>query len=217
MRVTKNPRLKHRAEVDMVVTLSDINVNHRCRLLYVLYMNSKYHFYRKKMQEFLNKCDEYAEYILENRDQELLEYRFEKLLKDTPYINQEKAELILDCQEGFATDAERPLYIEPNCRDDMIACIMLALIVLHHEYNFHEDRINRVATEWAHCGITNPGAWVEKHLKIRLNYSDREYITDWLDKSAPRKQRTTLQEQKVAKQGLEAFRRWTEENTEGVV
>lgn len=213
MRVTKNPRFKHRAEVDMVVTLSDINVNHRCRLLYVLYMNSKYHFYRKKMREFLAKCDEYAEYILENRDRELLEYRFEKLLKDTPYINQEKAELILDCQEGFATDAERPLYIEPHCRDDMIACIMLALIVLHHEYNFHEDRINRVATEWAHCGITNPGTWVEKHLKISLNYSDREYIRDWLDKSTPKKQRTTLQEQKAAKQGLEAFRAWTQDNT----
>lgn len=217
MRVTKNPRLKHRAEVDMVVTLSDINVNHRCRLLYVLYMNSKYHFYRKKMQEFLAKCDEYAEYMLEDRDSELLEYRFDELMKDTPYINQEKAELILDCQEGFATDAERPLYIEPHCRDDMIACIMLALIVLHYEYNFHEDRINRVATEWAHCGIASPGTWVEKHLKISLNYSDREYIRDWLDKSTPKKQRTTLQEQKQAKAGLEAFRAWTADNTEGVV
>lgn len=32
MNITKNPRLKHRAEVDMAVKLSDINVNHRCRL-----------------------------------------------------------------------------------------------------------------------------------------------------------------------------------------
>lgn len=213
MRVTKNPRLKHRAEVDIAVKLSDINVNHRCRLLYVLFMNSKYHFYRKKMREFLDKCDEYAEYMLEDRDNELFDYRYEKLIEDCPYITREKAELILDCQEGFAAAEEKPLYIEPNCRGDMIACIMLAMIALHHEYSFCEDRMNRLATEWAHCGISNPAAWVEKHLKISLNYSDREYIQEWLDKSEPKKQRTTLQEQKAAKQGLEAFRAWTADNT----
>ena len=211
MRVTKNPRLKHRAEVDMAVTLSDINVNHRCRLLYVLYMNSKYHFYRKKMQEFLAKCDEYAEYMLEDRDPELLEYRFDKLMKETPYITREKAELILHCQEGFAAEEEKPLYIDRSCRDDMIACILLALIVLHYEYNFCEDRMSRLATEWAHCGISEPHKWAENHLKITLNYSDRDYIRDWLDKSTPRKQRTTLQEQKQAKAGLEALRKYQQE------
>ena len=209
MNVTRNPRYKQKAEVNKVMKLSDINVNHRCRLLYVLYINQKYHFYRKKMKEFLDKCDEYAEYILEDRDDELFDYRFEKLLKDCPYITQERAELILDCQEGFATEDEKLLFTDRNCREDMIACILLAMVVLHHEYGFCEDRINRLATEWAHCGVSNPGRWVEKHLKISLHYSDREYIQDWLDKSKPKKRRVTLQEQKYAKAGLEAFRAWT--------
>jgi hypothetical protein len=120
------------------------------------------------MQEFLNKRDEYAEYILEDRDEELFEYRFKKLLSETPYITQEKAELILNCQGGFATADERPLYIERKCREDMIACILLAMLTLHYEYGFCEDRMNRLATEWAHCDVSEPSRWAEGYLKVKF-------------------------------------------------
>ena len=217
MRCTKNPRLKHRAEVDMYDKLMALNAKHLCRLIYLLLHDSRTGFYKNRAKEFLDKYIEYVEYVQADGDKEVRRYRFNEFLKDCSYITYAKADNILTCQEGFAQADEKPLYLVRACRSDLIDNIVLALIVLHYEYNFAEKRIARYCTLWSQCGYAPAVEWVEKRLDVTILGNTKQDVYDWLEATTPRKQRTTLQEQKAAKQGLEAFRAWTADNTEGVV
>lgn len=217
MRCTKNPRLKHRAEVDMYDKLMQINAKHLCRLIYLLLHDSRTGFYKNRAKEFLDKYIEYVEYVQADGDKEVRRYRFNEFLKDASYITYAKADNILTCQEGFALADEKPLYLVRACRSDLIDNIVLALIVLHYEYNFAEKRVARYCTLWSQCGYAPAVEWVEKRLDVTILGNTKQDVVDWLKATEPKKQRTTLQEQKAAKQGLEAFRAWTADNTEGVV
>ena len=217
MNIKKNPRLKHRAEVDMYDKLMNVNAKHLCRLIYLLLHDSRTGFYKNRAKEFLDKYIEYVEYVQADGDKEVRRYRFNEFLKDCSYITYGKADNILTCQEGFAQADEKPLYLVRACRSDLIDNIVLALIVLHYEYNFAEKRIARYCTLWSQCGYAPAVEWVEKRLGVQIMGNTKQDVVDWLKATEPKKQRTTLQEQKTAKQGLEAFRAWTADNTEGVV
>lgn len=217
MNIKKNPRLKHRAEVDMCDRLMAVNAKHLCRLIYLLMGDSRVGFYKKRAKEFLDKYIEYVEYVQADNDKEVRRYRFNELLRDCPYITYSRADNILTCQEGFAQEDEKPLYLVKACRSDLIDNIVLALIVLHYEYSFAEKRIARYCTLWAQCGYAPAVEWVEKRLDVPILGNTKQDVYDWLKATTPKKQRTTLQEQRAAKQGLEAFRAWTVDNTEGVV
>lgn len=217
MRVTKNPRLKLRGEAYVYDKLMQINAKHLCRLIYLLLHDSRTGFYKNRAKEFLDKYIEYVEYVQADGDKEVRRYRFNEMLKDCPYITYTRADNIISCQEGFALPDEKPLYTIKECRSDLIDNIVLAMIVLHYEYNFAEKRVARYCTLWSQCGYAPAVEWVEKRLDVTILGNTKQDVVDWLKATEPKKQRTTLQEQKAAKQGLEAFRAWTADNTEGVV
>lgn len=212
MRVTKNPRLRHRTEVEIYNKLMDINAVHFCRLIYVLMSDPGANFYPKRARAYIESYCEYVRYMQEDNDKEIRRYRFNELLRDAPYISYSRADNILTCQEGFAADADKPLYIGKACRSDLIDNIVLALIVLHYEYGFGEERIARLCTAWASCGYAPAVEWVEKRLGVTIQDNTKQDVYDWLQATTPEKQKTaTLQEQKQAKAGLEALRRYQQE------
>lgn len=213
MRCTKNPRLKHRGEVEMYDKLMVLNAKHLCRLIYLLLHDSRTGFYKNRAKEFLDKYIEYVQYVQEDNDIELRRYRFNELMRDCPYITYARADNILTCQEGFAQSDEKPLYIGKATRSDLIDNIVLALLVLHYEYNFAEKRVARYCTLWSQCGYAPAVEWVEKRLDVTILGNTKQDVYDFIKESTPKKQRTTLQEQKQAKAGLEAFRAWTADNT----
>lgn len=212
MRVTKNPRLKLRGEAYVYDKLMQINAKHLCRLIYLLANDPKAGFYKKRGKTFLNKYIEYVEYVNGDNDKEVRRYRFNELMKDAPYITYSRADNILVCQEAFADDSEKPFYIEKLTRSDLIDNIVLALIVLHYEFGFGEMRIARYCTLWSQCGYAPAVEWVEKWLDEKIAGNTKQDVYEWLLLTEPKKQTATLQEQKAAKQGLEAFRAWTAEN-----
>lgn len=217
MRVTKNPRLKLRGEAYVYDKLMQINARHLCRLIYLLMRDNRVGFYKARAKEFLEHYIAYVKYVQADGDKEVRRYRFNELLKDCPYITYARADNILTCQEGFALDDEKPLYTVKECRSDLIDNIVLAMIVLHYEYNFAEKRVARYCTLWGQCGYAPAVEWVEKRLGVTIQDNTKQDVYDFIEATTPKKQRTTLQEQKQAKAGLEAFRRWTADNTKGVV
>ncbi len=217
MNCARNPNYKHRAEVDLFDRLMTVNAVHFCRLIYVLMSDPGANFYPKRARAYIESYCEYVRYVQEDNDKEIRRYRFNELLRDAPYISYSRADNILTCQEGFAADADKPLYIGKACRSDLIDNIVLALIVLHYEFGFGEERIARLCTAWASCGYAPAVEWAEKRLDVHVLGNTKQDVYDFIEATTPKKQRTTLQEQKHAKAGLEAFRRWTEENTEGAV
>lgn len=217
MNITKNPHLKHRTLIRFFDVLMKINAKHLCRLIYLLANDPKAGFYKKRGKAFLNKYIEYVEYVNGDNDKEVRRYRFNELMKDAPYITYSRADNILVCQEAFADDSEKPFYIEKLTRSDLIDNIVLALLVLHYEFGFGEMRIARCCTLWSQCGYAPAVEWVEKRLGVQIAGNTKQDVVDWPKATEPKKQRTTLQEQKQAKAGLEAFRAWTADNTEGVV
>lgn len=213
MRVTKNPRLKHRTEVDLFDRLMTVNAVHFCRLIYVLMNDSRANFYPKRARAYIESYCEYVRYVQEDNDKEIRRYRFNELMRDAPYITYSRADNILTCQEGFAADADKPLYIGKACRSDLIDNIVLALIVLHYEFGFGEERIARLCTAWASCGYAPAVEWVEKRLDVHVFGNTKQDVYNWLKATTPKKQRVTLAEQKDAKAGLEALRRYQQEVT----
>lgn len=213
MRCTKNPRLKHRAEVDMYDKLMNVNAKHLCRLLYILLNDSRTGFHRNQGKRFLENYIEYVQYVQEDNDKEVRRHRFDDMMAECSYINYSTADNILTCQEGFAESSEKPLYIGRDCRSDLIDNIVLALLVLHYEHGYAETRIKRYCTAWAHCGYEDAVKWVEQRLDVKILGNTKQDVYDWMKETTPKKQRTTLQEQKIAWQGLEAFRAWTADNT----
>lgn len=216
MNVARNPRYKARAEVDLLKALAIVNGKHLCRLLYVILSDSRYGWHKANGKEFLNKLVENAEYIESEGDQEVRAYRLESMLKDVSYIDYRRAESVLSCQEGFEKGENKFIYIDRSCRKLLVENIILMLLTLHFDFGFHEKRILRIMTEWSKCGKTDCMEWVEKRLKVNIKESPRSELYEKLEATTPKKKRTTLQEQKQAKAGLEAFRRWTEDNTEVV-
>lgn len=217
MNVARNPRYKARAEVDLLEALAIVNGKHLCRLLYVILSDSRYGWHKAKGKEFLNKLVENAEYIESEGDQEVRAYRLESMLKDVSYIDYRRAESVLSCQEGFEKGENKFIYIDRSCRKLLVENIILMLLTLHYDFGFHEKRILRIMTEWSKCGKADCMEWVEKRLKVNIKESPRSELYEKLEASTPKKQRTTLQEQKQMKAQLEAFRAWTADNTEGVV
>lgn len=211
MNCTKNPRLKHRAEVDMYDRLMAVNAVHFCRLIYLLMGDRRANFYPKRAREFIDSYCEYVRYVQEDNDKEIRRHRFNRLMESAPYITYSRADNILTCQEGFAADADKPLYTERALRSDLIDNIVLALIVLHYEYSYGEERIARLCTAWTHCGYAPAVEWVEKRLGVTIADNTKRDVYDWLKATAPKKQRVTLAEQKAAKAGLEALRRYQQE------
>jgi hypothetical protein len=65
-------------------------------------------------------------------------------------------------------------------------------------------------TAWAHCNLDDAIAWAEKRTGNTIEASKKD-VYDWL-RSTEKKQRTaTLTEQRTAKAGLEALRRYQQE------
>lgn len=215
MNCTKNPHLKRRAEVDLFDRLMTVNAVHFCRLIYVLMSDPGASFYPKRARAYIESYCEYVRYVQEDNDKEIRRYRFNEMLRDAPYISYSRADNILTCQEGFADSTDKPLYIERRLRSDLIDNIILALIVLHYEFGFGEERIARLCTAWASCGYAPAVEWAEKRLDVHVLGNTKQDVYDWLKASAPKKQRVTLAEQKDAKAGLEALRKYQQEVRNG--
>lgn len=211
MRVTKNPKLKRRAEVDLLKHLATVNGNHLCRLIYVILSDSRYGWHKAKGKQFLDKLIENATYIESEGDQEVRTYRLSKMLEDVPYIDYRRAGSILSCQEGFEKGEGKSLYIDRYCRKLLIENILLMLLTLHYDFGFHEKRILRVMTDWSKCGKADCMEWCEKRLGVNIKNSPEGDLYDKLEAITPKKQRTTLQEQRTAKAGLEALRKYQQE------
>lgn len=214
MNISKNPRYKARYEVDLLEQLAIINGKHLCRLLYVILSDSRYGWHKARGKEFLNKLIENAAYIESEGDLEVRTYRLSKMLENVPYIDYRRAGSILNCQEGFEKGRDKSLYIDRYCRKVLVENILLMLLTLHYDYGFHEKRILRIMTEWSKCGKTDCMEWCEKRLGVNIKNSPKGDLYDKLEAITPKKQGTTLQEQRQAKMELEAFRKWTEKNTE---
>lgn len=190
----------------------DINAEHLCRLIYLLMNDPKAVFFNSRARQFIEKYIEYVQYVQADNDKEVRRYRFNELLRDCPYISYSRADIILTCQEGFAPIYEKPLYINKALRDDLIDNIILALLVLHYEFGFGEMRIARYCTLWSQCGYAPAVEWVEKRLGITILGNTKQDVYDWLQATTPEKQKAaTLQEQKQAKAGLEALRKYQQE------
>jgi len=216
MNCTKNPHLRHRTEVEIYNKLMDINAEHLCRLIYLLMNDQKAVFYDSRARQFIDKYIEYVQYVQADNDKEVRRYRFNELLRNAPYISYSRADNILTCQEGFAPIYEKPLYINKALRDDLIDNIILALLVLHYEFGFGEMRIARYCTLWSQCGYAPAVEWVEKRLGVTILGNTKQDVYDWLQATTPEKQKTaTLQEQKQAKAGLEALRKYQAEVQNG--
>jgi len=212
MNCTKNPHLRHRTEVEIYNKLMEINAEHLCRLIYLLMNDQKAVFYDNRARRFIGKYIEYVQYVQADNDKEVRRYRFNELLRDCPYITYSRADIIMTCQEGFAPIYEKPLYINKALRDDLIDNIILALLVLHYEFGFGEMRIARYCTLWSQCGYAPAVEWVEKRLGVTIQDNTKQDVYDWLQATTPEKQKTaTLQEQKQAKAGLEALRKYQQE------
>lgn len=176
--------------------------------------DSRVGFYKKRLKDFMERYCEYVQYVQKENDAEIRRYRLNELMKDCPYVTYSKAQNVLDCQEGFAKEDEKPFYIEKNLRSDLIDNIVLAMVVLHYEFGFAEKRISRIFTEWAHCGINEPRKWVEKK-GVYIESNTKEDVYDWIEKFAPKKQRVTVKEQLEAKARMDALRAYQQAVREG--
>lgn len=75
----------------------------------------------------------------------------------------------------------------------------------------HDRELNDLMKDIAE--LAHDLEWVEKRLDVTIQGNTEQDVYDFIKESTPKKQRTTLQEQKQAKAGLEAFRAWTADNT----
>lgn len=210
MKITKNPHLKHRTMIRFFDVLMKINAKHLCRLIYLLANDPKAGFYKKRGKAFLNKYIEYIEYVNGDNDKEVRRYRFNELMKDAPYITYSRADNILVCQEAFADDSEKPFYIEKLTRSDLIDNIVLALLVLHYDFGFGEKRIARIMTAWSQCNLSNAVEWAEKRTGYPIEAPKKD-VYDWLMAITKKRRTATLTEQRTAKAGLEALRKYQQE------
>jgi hypothetical protein len=211
MNCTKNPLYKRKATVDAVNLVLTVAGIHFARLLYVLQDEG---FGKKKLCEYWDKYVESVNYVSGDRDTAIKRYRMNELLKDVPYITYSRAMNVLDCQSGFAPNELEIVYRDADARSDLIDNIMMSMLTLHYDFGFGERRIARVMTAWAHCNLDDAIAWAEKRTGNTIEASKKD-VYDWL-RSTEKKQRTaTLTEQRTAKAGLEALRRYQQEVRNG--
>ena len=204
MNCTKNPLFKEKARVEAMDKILTVAGIHFARLLYVLKDEG---FGKKKTCEYWNKYVEAVEYVCGDHDPEIRKYRMNKLLQDAPYITYSRAVNVLDCQAGFAPKDLEWIYSVKDARGDMIDNILLSMLVLHYDFGFGEKRIARVMTAWSQCNLSNAIEWAEQYTGNTIEASKKD-VYDWL-RSTEKKQRTaTLAEQKSAKAGLEALRKY---------
>lgn len=207
MRVTKNPLMKHKSRVEAMDKILTVAGIHFARLLYVLKDEG---FGKKKTCEYWDKYVEAVEYVSGDHDPEIKRYRMNKLLQDAPYITYSRAVNVLDCQAGFAPKDLEWIYGLKDPRGDMIDNIVLSMLVLHYDFGFGEKRIARIMTAWSQCNLSNAIEWAEQYTGNYIESSKKD-VYDWL-KAITKKQRTaTLAEQKNAKAGLEALRKYQQE------
>lgn len=207
MKCNRNPNFKRRQQIDFTRRVMQLNACHLCRLLYVLRDEG---FYRSRVKQFLDRYCESVRWVDGDKDTEIRRHRFDELLRDAPYITYSRAVNLLDCQAGFAEHEDEPLYREPSIRSDLIDNIVLALLTLHYDFGFGEKRISRIMTAWAHCAKNDAIKWAEELTGERIGGAPRSEIGKWIDQTKP-KQRITLAEQKTAKAGLEALRKYQQE------
>lgn len=182
--------------------------------LWLLYVLRDEGFYRSRVKQFLDRYCESVRWVDGDKDTEIRRHRFDELLRDAPYITYSRAVNLLDCQAGFAEHEDEPFYREPSIRSDLIDNIVLALLTLHYDFGFGEKRISRIMTAWAHCGKKDAIKWAEEFTGERIGGAPRSEIGKWIDQTKP-KQRITLAEQKNAKAGLEALRKYQAEVRNG--
>lgn len=207
MKCSKNPLYKDKARVEAMDKILTVAGIHFARLLYILKDEG---FGKKKTCEYFDKYVEAIEYVCGDHDPEIREYRMNKLLQDAPYITYSRAVNVLDCQAGFAPKELEWIYGLKDARGDMIDNIVLAMLVLHYDFGFGEKRIARIMTAWSQCNLNGAVEWAEKRTGYPIE-APKKTVYDWL-KAITKKPRTaTLTEQKNAKAGLEALRKYQQE------
>ena len=207
MKCSKNPLYKEKARVEAMDKILTVAGIHFARLLYVLKDEG---FGKKKTCEYWEKYVEAVEYVSGDHDPEIKRYRMNKLLQDAPYITYSRAVNVIDCQAGFAPKELEWIYGIKDARSNLIDNIVLSMLVLHFDFGFGEKRIARVMTAWSQCNLNGAVEWAEKRTGNHIEASKKD-VYDWL-KETEKKQRTaTLTEQKNAKAGLEALRKYQQE------
>lgn len=186
-----------------------INANAEMLAILILVLNKHYpkQLYPKRVLEYINLHGETVKEMDEFTDDGIFDYKSDKL-GERYNISDDICKSIIKYQIISKYKKTNP--IVANNLIVLYKNLKFMLITLCSEFGFGKERIKQIIDYLLSETFENPLELVQTRFDIDLSVPIK--AVDYRKFQCKNKVKTTLQEQQQARAGLEAFRRWTEEN-----
>lgn len=209
MNISRNPRLKHRAQAEYAQRALELNIGHMGVMLYTLNRYFPQRFSRPVCRDFFG---EYTNTVAQfGDDEEARDYMIEQQLKEMPWLSWETAErLVRHFGERAETQLDKAIYANNGFLPLFSLNLIMMLIQLRNDFGFARIRMERLINAMMTADCPDPIAWLDS-IGISLAADDDsayELIGRLKRKDKPT---ATLREQLDARRELEALRAYQEE------
>lgn len=208
MNISRNPRLKHRAQAEYAGRALELNMEHMAVMLYALNRFFPQVFPKPKCTAFF---EEYGRTVAQFEDEEERDYMIDQQLKAAPWLSWETAEaLVRHFAKRAETRLDRAIYANDGFTPLFALNIIMMLIQLHCDHSFGRVRTERLINAMMTVTLPRPLEWLAE---IDVHISPDDDSAYELIKKLDRKEKpvATVREQLDARRELAALRAYQED------